>query len=72
MMRRVLTLLFIVTAVAAPAFAAERFPPPDFSPGYRLPGTTTPAARAEPFNYLDIGVIAAALILASYLVLHRR
>jgi len=57
---------------ALPARAAERFPPPDFTAGYTLPVTATPAPRADMFAYIDVGVLVAALLLASYLVLWKR
>jgi polyferredoxin len=50
----------------------QRFPPPDFESGYRLPATTTPAARSLTLEYVDVAVLALSLILASYLVLSRR
>lgn len=54
------------------AFGVERFPPPEFDSGYKMPVTTTPAARALWQSYLDVAVLAAALALASYLTLVKR
>ena len=65
---------FITLATAflsVPAYALQRFPPPDFTT-YKLPTTTTPAVRAEIFSYIDIGVLLIALVLASYFVLWKR
>jgi len=58
--------------LALPASAIEHFPPPDFTNGYTLPTTTTPPPRADLFAYIDVGVLFAALLLASYLVLWKR
>jgi ferredoxin len=58
--------LFLVLAGAA--LAEQRFPPPDFESGHKLPVTTTPAARAVLFQYLDVLVLAACLGLGSWLV----
>ena len=62
------------TAEARPGTAstAARFPRPDFESGYELPTTTTPPARADVLEYLDVAVLAAALALASYLAIRRR
>lgn len=54
------------------SWAVERFPPPDFSPAYKMPGMTTPGPRAEWFTYIDIGALFVALCLASYFALIRR
>ena len=58
--------------LSLPARAAERFPPPDFTTGYTLPVTATPPPRADVFAFVDVGVLVAALLLASYLVLWKR
>ncbi len=51
---------------------AQRFPPPEFESGHELPSPTTPAPRGELGEYLDMGVLLAALILSSYLTLKKR
>jgi len=56
---------------ATTLFAEQRFPPPDFEGGHQLPVTTQPAARALLFQYLDAGVLAASLGVATWLV-HRK
>src|SRR5208282_3030764 len=63
-------LLFLV--LAGVALAEQRFPPPDFESGHKLPATTTPAARAVPLQYLDVAVLAASLGLATWLVYKKR
>jgi len=60
------------SALAATARGEERFPPPDFESGYHQPVTTTPAARAGVLEYVDVAVLAAALVAASVLVLKVR
>lgn len=52
---------------------AQRFPPPQFTEtGHVLPLPTEPAVRALWLDYLDVGVLVAALVLVSWLVLRRR
>ena len=64
----VAALLFAATC----ALAEQRFPPPEFESGHQLPLTTTPAARAVLFQYLDVAMLAAALSLATWLVFKKR
>jgi NosR/NirI family nitrous oxide reductase transcriptional regulator len=57
---------------AAVSFGEPRFPPPDFTEtGHQLPQTTIPPARAEWLPYLDVGVLAACLGIAVWLI-HRQ
>lgn len=49
-----------------------RFPPPEFESGYQLPGTTTPAAQPVWREYVDMAVLVASLLLASYLIHTKR
>jgi len=73
--RRWLTLLgavLLFSVLTSVAVAEQRFPPPDFENGHQLPATTTPAARAVLFQYLDVAVLAASLGLASWLIYERR
>ena len=70
---RLPALAALLTAFAAMASGAEqRFPPPEFEAGHQLPVTTTPAARASLYAWLDVGVLVAALALATWLVYRRR
>lgn len=57
---------------AAPAWGAEQFPPPDFESGHELPTTSQPSPRSETLEYLDVAVLAAALLVGAYLALRRR
>src|ERR1035441_4130202 len=58
-------LFLLLTGVA---IAEQRFPPPDFESGHKLPVTSTPAARAVLLQYLDVVVLAACLGLGTWLV----
>ncbi len=70
-MRLLITLLLLLDLSVG--FGAEaRFPKPDFETGYRMPGTATPAPRTLSMEYLDVGVLVAALSLASWLALKKR
>lgn len=53
--------------------AAQRFPPPEFTEtGHKLPGWTTPMPRGPWLEHLDVAVLLAALVLATWLVLRNR
>ncbi|MCF7707647.1 MAG: 4Fe-4S binding protein [Verrucomicrobia bacterium] len=67
-----LLLLLINIAPLQNAYGVMRFPPPEFESGYQMPTTTTPEARSDFLDYLDIAVLAAALSMAAHLVLWRR
>jgi ferredoxin len=73
-MKRLLASILAVCALAAPmrSAAIERFPKPEFDSGYVLKTTITPPPRVEWLEYLDVGVLALALAVASYIVLVRR
>jgi ferredoxin len=53
-------------------FGVERFPPPDFDPGYQMPPTTAPVPRAPWLEYLDVLVLLGALSAAAWFVLVKR
>jgi len=63
--------LVLLCVAVSPVAAVERFRPPDFT-DHPLPPTTTPEPRAALLDYLDLGFLAVALILATYLALGRR
>ncbi len=52
--------------------AEQRFPPPDFESGYRIPSPTAPAARQLWLQYADTGVFLAALGTAVWLIHKKR
>ena len=54
------------------ALAQQRFPPPDFENGHQLPITTTPAARAQVFQYLDVVLLVLCLSVGSWLIFKKR
>ncbi len=67
----------ILTGAAAPgwggaAFAQQRFPPPEFESGYKLPVTTTPVGRAWGWEYLDVAMLAGCLAVAMWLIYRQR
>jgi ferredoxin len=50
----------------------QRFPPPDFESGYRLPSPSTPVPRQVSLQYADAGVLLAALGTALWLIYGKR
>ena len=59
----------LVAVLASAAPAQERFALPEFKSGYERPTPETPEPRASRLEWVDLAVLAAALALASYLVL---
>jgi Fe-S-cluster-containing hydrogenase component 2 len=58
--------------LALMAGAEQRFPPPDFDSGYKIPASATPAARQLWLQYADAAVFVAALALAGWLIYKKR
>lgn len=56
----------LLAAVLGYAQIQERFPKPDFQTDYTRPDLSTPLPRAQVWEYVDIAVLIAALVLASY------
>jgi ferredoxin len=50
----------------------ERFPPPDFESGYKLPPTTAPAGHWWAAPYVDILILAACLAIAVWMIYKAR
>lgn len=71
-MRRLYIWLILLVSCPVAALGVERFPPPDFTSGYRIKVPTIPPARADIFGYIDIAILTLALGLAAYLVIWRR
>ncbi len=71
-MKKSLSTSIILIFLSIQSWAVERFPPPDFSPGYKMPVLVTPAPRAEWFTFLDIGMLVLTLTLATYFAIFRR
>ena len=73
MKRLFLSLSLLVWSLVAPSiFAEQRFPPPDFESGHKLPEMTTPLPRAEWLAWADVAILAACLGIATYLIYRRR
>ncbi len=49
-----------------------RFPAPEFSTGYTFPDTAVPSPTSESRQWIDVGVLVAALSLASWLAIRKR
>jgi NAD-dependent dihydropyrimidine dehydrogenase PreA subunit len=64
--------LGVMLFVAMMVCAEQRFPPPDFESGYRIPSASTPAARQPWLQYADAGVLLAALGVAVWLIYKKR
>jgi NAD-dependent dihydropyrimidine dehydrogenase PreA subunit len=65
--------LAVALSLGVVASGAERFPPPEFETGYVQPPTPTgPHPRQDVWEYVDVGVLLAALFLGAYLILRRR
>lgn len=66
--------MFCLTFLLPISHAADaRFPPPDFSEtNHQIPITSTPAARAEWLQYLDVAVLFAGLGVAVWLIYKQR
>jgi ferredoxin len=66
------TILFFLLLSAELTNAQQRFPPPDFEGGHKLPTTTTPAARNIWFQYGDVIVLVGCLGVATWLIYRKR
>ena len=74
-MRRggITTVLFLAfLCLCGAASGVVNVPPPEFESGYELPDTAVEPARKNLYEYMDVGVLAIALSLASYLSLRSR
>lgn len=52
--------------------AEQRFPPPEFEGGHKLPETAVPGPRGMGWEYVDLAVLAAALGVATWLIYRKR
>lgn len=74
-MRRALKIFGAIVLLLGPglsAFGEQRFPPPDFENGYRLPVASTPPARQLWLQYADAAVLIVCLGIALWLVYKAR
>lgn len=69
-----LAALAVLGALLAPAlaFAAENFPPPEFSWNYQFPTPTTPEPRPVGLAWLDMALLVAMLLVAALLIYRAR
>lgn len=67
-----LVILGWLLMAAVSVSGVERFPPPDFDAGYKMPPTTAPVPRAPWLEYLDVMVLLASLATAAWFVLEKR
>ena len=72
--RALVPLALLMTGIfAAPAPGQEmRFPKPEFQTGYDFPRTTVPPPTSEWQQWIDVGVLFAALSVASWLAVRKR
>jgi len=61
-----------VVGLAASALGTERFPPPEFEPGYQIPAATLPLPRAGWLEWMDVAILFATLCLSTWFVLKAR
>lgn len=61
-----------LVAGASSAWGVERFPAPDFQTGHTLPVMTVPDARTGAAGWFDVGLLAVALAVQTWLVFWRR
>jgi polyferredoxin len=52
--------------------AQQRFPKPEFATGYTQPNTTTPLARFQLLEYLDVIILLAVLLISTWFILYKR
>lgn len=64
-------LLACLFSLAPAAFGVERFPPPDFT-SHQVPHTVVPGPETRGVAWLDVAVLAAGLLWASWLSLKSR
>jgi NosR/NirI family transcriptional regulator, nitrous oxide reductase regulator len=67
-----LILVIFSLVVIWTAQGQQRFPPPEFEAGHKLPTTSVPAPRGMLWEYLDVVVLAACLGTATWLIYSRR
>jgi NosR/NirI family nitrous oxide reductase transcriptional regulator len=65
-------LLLVMLLWHAVLFAQERFPRPEFQTDYVYPENQMPLQRSQTWEYIDIGVLIAALSVTSWLALKKR
>ncbi|MEI7422990.1 MAG: 4Fe-4S binding protein [Prolixibacteraceae bacterium] len=67
-----ITLLISSTSSLLAIEAQQRFPKPEFATGYTQPNTTTPLARFQLLEYLDVVILLAVLLISTWFILKKR
>lgn len=62
--------VFVLSTIFS--WGEQRFPPPDFESGYKLPLSTAPAPRSAALEYVDVAVLLIALGTAAYCIFRSR
>jgi NosR/NirI family nitrous oxide reductase transcriptional regulator len=65
-------LLLIMLLWHSVLFAQERFPRPEFESGYIYPENQMPLQRSIVWEYIDVGVLVAALSVTAWLAIKKR
>jgi len=65
----ILSIFFVFQSIS---LEGQRFPQPEFESGHHQPAVQEPAARATTWEYVDIFVLFASLVLATWVVLKKR
>jgi NosR/NirI family nitrous oxide reductase transcriptional regulator len=65
-------ILFLLLVWHSILYAQDRFPRPEFESGYQYPTNQLPLHRAQWLEYLDVGVLIAALSVSAWLALKKR
>jgi len=71
-MRRLTATICALLVWPASALAVQRFPAPDFKSGYEMPQTVVPPAEAPWWNWLDVSLLAAALLITAWMAFKAR
>jgi ferredoxin len=65
-------LLILLLSWQSVAYSQDRFPRPEFETGYEYPVDQFSTQRGQAWQYIDVGVLIAALSLASWFALKKR
>jgi ferredoxin len=65
-------LLLIMLLWQTVIFAQDRFPRPEFESGYVYPEQQMPLQRSQAWEYIDVGVLIAALSVTAWLAIKKR
>jgi NosR/NirI family transcriptional regulator, nitrous oxide reductase regulator len=65
---QLIAILAFLAFGAATGLSEQRFPPPDFESGHKLPITSTPGPRGPWLEYMDLAVLVGTLGVAAWMV----